>query len=523
MSHILGIDLGTTNSCVAILNERKSPEVLSASNGTRTTPSVVAFSTGNNDVLVGNTALRQMVTNPTRTIFGSKRLIGRKVNHSEVKSLAKVAPYEIAAAPNGDAWIRLKEGIISPQEIASHVLLHCKSMAEDVIGEPLTRAIITVPAYFDDSQRQATKDAGTIAGIEVLRILNEPTSAALAYGAHRVKDERRVIAVFDLGGGTFDISIMSVDDGVFEVLSTAGDTALGGDDWDRALVEKIVDEIFDKERIDVSEDPVAMGRIYEAAKKAKQDLSSMSATEINLPYLAQVAGAPLQFSRKITSTELQAITSHLVERLAAPCLQAIEDAGLDKSKLEDILLVGGMTRMPAIQEKVKAIFGKDPNKGVNPDEIVAMGAAAYAGILSGDLDDATLLDVAPHTIGIKVGSHGFAPIIDRNSMLPVRETKLFATSHDGQSFIDIDIYQGEDKDTRNNRRLGKIRLDDIAAKGAGKIKIELVMTLDVESILHVKAKELSSGNVSEIKIKPNSGLSAEDIDDIIRRRREKNS
>ncbi len=523
MGKIIGIDLGTTNSCVAVLDQRATPKVLNDSTGERTTPSIVAWTS--KGVLVGHAARRQAVTNPQHTIFGTKRLIGRKVNADEVSWFARSVPFRIVAAPNGDAWVRIRNEIRSPQEVSSHIMSRMHRIAETALGETVTQAVVTVPAYFDDAQRQATRDAGSIAGLDVVRILNEPTAAALAYGAHRATKGRRVIAVFDLGGGTFDISIMAVEDGIFEVLATNGDTALGGDDWDRRVIEKIADEIFDAQRVDVCGIPVALGRLNEAAEKAKRDLTHQKDTVLRLPYLAQTdAAEQVHVERTITREEFGDATVDLIDRLRIPCERALSDAQLDTGEIEEVLLVGGMSRLPAVQQIVEQIFDTKPSKGANPDEIVACGAAAQGGILSGELDDAALLDVAAHSIGIRVGDSEFSTIIPRNSMLPARTRKLFATTMDNQKFVQIDIYQGEETDIRANRKLGEIRLEELPSGKKGEVKIELTITANVESILEVRARELKTGKETRVRLAPSGGLSPEEIQHIIeRRRREENT
>jgi molecular chaperone DnaK len=519
MSRIIGIDLGTTNSCVAVLDERGVPKVLPSPEGERTTPSVVAW-TPEGAVVVGVPARRQAVSNAAATVFGTKRLIGRKVNANDVAALAKSAPFRIVAAGNGDAWIRIQNESKSPQEVASHVLRRLRAVAEAALGEPVTRAIVTVPAYFDDVQRQATRDAGTIAGLDVVRILNEPTAAALAYGAHRVKSGRRIIAVFDLGGGTFDISIMAVENGIFEVLATGGDTALGGEDWDRAIIERLADEIFDKARVDVTQNPIAMGRLAEAAEAAKRALSADRETVIRLPFLVQGAdGAPFNLERTMTRAEVEGLTRGLITRLEGPSRRALADARLEAAQIEEVLLVGGMTRWPAVPEIVERVFGRKPSRGANPDEIVALGAAAYAGVLAGGTDEATLLDVTPHDIGIKVGDTGFAVILPRNSMLPVRARKLFATTQDNQTFVAIELYQGDSANVGDNRKLGQIVLDQLPPGPAGSVRVELVLTIDVESILSVTAREMRTGHQAGVTIRASGGLSQREIIEIITRRR----
>jgi molecular chaperone DnaK len=523
VNRIIGIDLGTTTSCVAVLDDKNNPKTLVAADGERTTPSWVAW-TANGQVTVGTRARRQAVTNPSATVYGAKRLIGRKVNTDDVAWFAKLAPFRIVAAPNGDAWVRVHGQPISPQEIAAHVLRRMRQVAEEATGEPVTRAVVTVPAYFDDAQRQATRDAGQIAGLDVIRILNEPTAAALAYGVHRHAEGRRLIAVFDLGGGTFDVSIMSVDNGIFEVLATGGDTALGGEDWDRRLQERIVDEVFDQYRIDLTGIPMAMSRLREACETAKKALSVDRETTIQLPFLANDQhGAPINYEKPITRETVEQLTKDLLDRLEAPCVRALADAGLAATDIEDILLVGGMTRWPAVQDTVERIFGKKPSKGANPDEVVALGAAAYAGILAGDSDDAALLDVTPHDLGIKVGDSGFSVVIPRNSMLPVRARKLFATTTTDQKFVSIDVYQGESDQLGKNRKLGQVVLDDLPPGPPGSIRVELVMTVDVESILSVTARELKGGREASVTIRPSGGLSQREIVEIIQRRRQETS
>ncbi|HEY3803751.1 MAG TPA: Hsp70 family protein [Kofleriaceae bacterium] len=523
MTRIIGIDLGTTTSCVAVLDDKGVPRTLVADDGERTTPSWVSWSPSG-EIAVGTRARRQAVTNPSATIYGAKRLIGRKVNNDDVAWFAKLAPFRIVAAPNGDAWVRVHGQPVSPQEIASHVLRRMRRVAEEALGEPVTRAVVTVPAYFDDAQRQATRDAGQIAGLDIVRILNEPTAAALAYGAHRNADSRQIIAVFDLGGGTFDVSIMSVENGIFEVLATGGDTALGGDDWDRKLQERVVDEVFDKYRVDVTSIPIAMSRLREACEAAKKALSSASETQLALPFLANDQhGAPINYERTLTRELAEQLTKDLLDRLEAPCVRALADAGLAAGDVEDVLLVGGMTRWPAVQATVERIFGKKPSKGANPDEVVALGAAAYAGILSGEADDAALLDVTPHDLGIKVGDSGFSVMIPRNSMLPVRARKLFATTATDQKFVSIDVYQGESTDLAKNRKLGQVVLEDLPPGPAASVKVELIMTVDVESILGVTARELKTAKETSITIRPSGGLSQREIVEIINRRRHESS
>jgi molecular chaperone DnaK len=519
-SKVIGIDLGTTNSVVAVM-EGGEPAVIVNQEGGRTTPSVIGF-TKEGERLVGQVAKRQGVTNPENTIFSIKRFMGRK--HAEVPQEISRVPYKVVKADNGDAWMEVRGKKHSPPEISAMILQKLKTAAEDYLGEKATDAVITVPAYFDDAQRQATRDAGQIAGLDVVRILNEPTAAALAYGAHRVANGRRLIAVFDLGGGTFDISIMAVENGIFEVLSTGGDSALGGEDWDRRILERIVDEVFDRYRVDLTQVPMALSRLRDAAEAAKKALSAASETMMQLPFLANDQhGAPINYERSVTRDEIEQLTQDLLDKVEAPCRRALADAGLSAADVEEVLLVGGMTRWPAVQRTVEKLFNRKPSKGANPDEVVALGAAAYAGILSGDADDAALLDVTPHDIGIKVGDSGFSVIIPRNSMLPVRVRKLFATASENQKFVSIELYQGESADLRGNRKLGQVVLDDLPPGPAGSVRVELVMTVDVESILGVTARELKSGKEASVTIRPSGGLSQREIVEIINRRRQESS
>jgi molecular chaperone DnaK len=523
VSRIIGIDLGTTNSCVAVLDEKGVPRTLVAADGERTIPSWVSWAQ-NGQITVGTRARRQAVTNASATIYGAKRLIGRKVNAEDVSWFARLAPFRIVAAPNGDAWVRVHGQPVSPQEVAAHVLRAVRKVAEEALGEPVTRAIVTVPAYFDEAQRKATRDAAQIAGIDVVRVLNEPTAAALAYGAHRVREGRRVIAVFDLGGGTFDISVMSVDNGIFEVLSTGGDSALGGEDWDRRVLERIVDEVFDQYRVDLTAIPMAMSRMREACETAKKALSENRETAIHLPFLANDQhGQPINYERVVTREFIEDLTKDLLERLEPPVTRALLDAGVAAGEIEEVLLVGGMTRWPVVQDFVERKFGKKPSKGANPDEVVALGAAAYAGILSGDSDDAQLLDVTPHDIGIRVGDSGFATVLPRNSMLPVRARRLFATTSDNQKFVSIELYQGESQDVTKNRKLGQVTLDDLPPGPAGTVRVELVITVDVEAMLSVTAREIRTGREASVTIRPSGGLSQREIVEIINRRRQEHS
>jgi molecular chaperone DnaK len=519
VSRTIGIDLGTTNSCVAVLDDRGVPRVLTV-DGERTIPSVVSFG-ANGQIDVGVAARRQAVTNAAATVHGAKRLIGRKVNTDDVAWFARVAPFRIVAAPNGDAWVRIHGEPVSPQEVAAQILRRLRGIAEATLGEAVTRAVVTVPAYFDDAQRQATRDAGTIAGLDVLRILNEPTAAALAFGAHRVGHGQRVIAVFDLGGGTFDISIMAVENNVFEVLATDGDSALGGDDWDRRVLEHLVNEAQAQHHVDLRESAVAMSRLREACEEAKKLLSTERTAHLHLPFLGtNAAGQPINFERTLSRVEIEQLTADLVTRLEAPCQRALAAAGLTASGIQEVLLVGGMTRWPSVEQIVERLFGKRPSKGANPDEVVALGAAAYAGILVGDSDEAALLDVTPRDIGIKVGDGKFSVLIPRNSMLPVRTRRLFATSAPDQKFVAIELYQGESDHVAKNRKLGQVVLGDLPNGPAGSVRVELTLTIDVESIVSVTARELRSGREASVTIRPSGGLSQREIYEIIARRRE---
>jgi molecular chaperone DnaK len=522
MSRIIGIDLGTTNSCVAVLDDKGQPRILAGADGERIVPSWVSWAESG-QVAVGARARRQGVTNAAATVFGAKRLIGRKVNADDVSWFARLAPFRIVAAPNGDAWVRIHGRPTSPQEIASHILRAVRKVAEDALGEPVTRAVVTVPAYFDDAQRQATRDAGQIAGLDVIRILNEPTAAALAYGAHR-GSSRRVIAVFDLGGGTFDISIMSVDGGIFEVLATGGDSALGGEDWDRRVLERLVDEVFDQHRVDLTAIPVALSRLRDAVEAAKKTLSVDREARINLPFLANDGhGAPINYEGTVTRELFETATRDLLDRLEPPCRRALADARLTPAEVEDVLLVGGMTRWPAVAEVVERVFHRKPSRGAHPDEVVALGAAQYAGILAGTSDDAALLDVTPHDLGIKVGDSQFAVVLPRNSMLPVRARRVFKTTEDNQRFVTIELYQGDSADVADNRKLGQVVLDDLPPGPAGATRVELVITADVESILSVTARELKTGRAASVTIRPSGGLSQREIIEIINRRRQEHA
>jgi molecular chaperone DnaK len=507
-SKIIGIDLGTTNSCVAVL-EAAEPVVIHNQEGGRTTPSMVSWNM-HGDVVVGAAAKRQAVTNPKNTLFGIKRLIGRRFKSREVEHLISTMPYDIIESGNGDAWVKVKDRELSPQEVSARVLEKMKKVAEEYLGEEITEAIVTVPAYFDDVQRQATKDAGQIAGLKVRAILNEPTAAALAFGVHQQKNQR--VAVFDLGGGTFDISILTIENGVFEVLSTNGDTFLGGDDFDGKVIDLLVKEFKQQNSVDLSQDAVALQRLKESAERAKIELSSALVTDVNLPFLSVGPAGPLHLQREIKRSELEAICKDLVKRLEAPCQQALSDARLTAKDIDQVVLVGGMTRMPAIQEMVEAYFGKKPSKGVNPDEIVAIGAATQSAIMGGELQEVVLLDVTPHSMGIKVAGDKVSVIIPRNTTVPTRERKVFTTTEDQQDFVAIEIIQGDDPAASKNRHLGRFVLGDLPKLPAGQVRVEVSFTMDSDGILAVAATEASTGKATSITIQASGGLSAAEVE-----------
>jgi molecular chaperone DnaK len=511
MAKVIGIDLGTTNSCVAVM-EGGTATVIANSEGSRTTPSVV----GANDAgerLVGQIAKRQAVTNPKNTIFAVKRLIGRKVDAPEVEKAKRVLPYEITGAPNSDAWVKLRGEAKSPQEVSAMILTKMKQTAEDYLGEKVSDAVITVPAYFDDAQRQATKDAGKIAGLNVLRIINEPTAAALAYGVD--KKHEKTIAVFDLGGGTFDVSILELGDGVFEVKSTNGDTYLGGEDFDHVLVDYIADEFRKEQGIDLRKDTMALQRLKEAAEKAKHELSSSIETDVNLPFITADASGPKHLNLKISRAKFESLCSDLLRRLEEPCRVALRDAGLQASEVGDVILVGGMTRMPAVQQKVKEIFGKEPSKGVNPDEAVAIGAAVQAGVLQGDVKDVLLLDVTPLSLGIETYGGVFTKLIDKNTTIPTRKSQVFSTASDNQPAVSIHVLQGEREMAGGNKTLGRFELVGIPAAPRGVPQIEVTFDIDANGIVSVSAKDLGTSKEQSIKITASSGLSKEEIERMV--------
>ncbi len=512
MAKTIGIDLGTTNSCVAVM-EGGSPTVIANSEGSRTTPSVVAMNESG-ERLVGQVARRQAVTNPKNTIFAVKRLIGRKFDSSEVEKARKVLPYELAKASNGDAWVKLRGEAKSPQEISAMVLTKMKQTAEDYLGEKVTDAVITVPAYFDDAQRQATKDAGRIAGLNVQRIINEPTAAALAYGLD--KKGEKTIAVFDLGGGTFDISILELGDGVFEVKSTNGDTYLGGEDFDHKIVDFLADEFKKDQGIDLRKDTLALQRLKEAAEKAKHELSTALETDVNLPFITADASGPKHLNIKISRAKLEALCRDLLDRLMAPCKTALKDAGMTADQIGEVILVGGMTRMPAVQARVKEIFGKEPSKSVNPDEAVAIGAAVQAGVLQGDVKDVLLLDVTPLSLGIETYGGVATKLIDKNTTIPTRKSQVFSTASDNQPAVSIHVLQGEREMATDNKTLGRFELVGIPPAPRGVPQIEVTFDIDGNGIVHVSAKDLGTGKEQSIKITASSGLSESEIKDRIK-------
>jgi molecular chaperone DnaK len=513
MAKVIGIDLGTTNSCVAIM-DGSAPRVIENSEGARTTPSIVGFT--ESERLVGQPAKRQAVTNPTNTVFAVKRLIGRRLGDAEVEKDKKLVPYDIVDGGNGDAWVQVRGEKYSPSQVSAFILQKMKETAESYLGETVTQAVITVPAYFNDAQRQATKDAGKIAGLEVLRIINEPTAAALAYGLD--KKESKTIAVYDLGGGTFDVTVLEIDDGLFEVKSTNGDTFLGGEDFDMRIVNYLADEFKKEHGVDLSLDKMALQRLKEAAEKAKIELSSSQQTEINQPFISmdRNTGQPLHLVMKLTRAKLESLVDDLIKKSMKPCAAALKDAGVSKDDIDEVVLVGGMTRMPRVVEEVTKFFGKEPHKGVNPDEVVALGAAIQAGVLQGDVKDVVLLDVTPLSLGIETLGGVFTRLIDRNTTIPTKKAQVFSTAEDNQNAVTIRVFQGEREMAADNKMLGQFNLEQIPPAPRGVPQIEVAFDIDANGIVSVNAKDKGTGRAQQITIQASGGLSDDEIDKMVK-------